>query len=76
MLPDDVAVNSFQFEMESRTGARTTFAAKSFYKNNDSSVAAQFRKKFGILRNSKVPSAHVIKTWVSNFEEIGSPVKC
>ena len=77
MLPGGVAVNSVQFERESWTGAQRTFAVKSFYKNNDSYVAAQseFRKKFGIHRNSKVPSAHAIKTWVNNFEETGSTVK-
>jgi len=77
MLSGDVAVNSVQFEMESWTGAQRAFAVKSFYKNNDSCVATQreFRKKFGIHRNSKVPSAHAIKTWVNNFEEPGSTVK-
>ena len=74
MLPGGVALNSVQFEMESWTGAQRGFAVKSFYKNNDSYVSAQreFRKKFGIHRNSKVTSAHAIKTWVNNFEEIGS----
>ena len=64
MLPGGVAVNSIQFEMELWTGAQCTFAVKSFYKNNNSYVAAQreFRKKFGIHRNSKVPSTHAIKT--------------
>jgi len=63
--------------MESWTGAQRAFAVKSFYKNNDSYVAAQrgFRKKFEIHRNSKVPSAHAIKTWVNSFGEIGSTVK-
>ena len=77
MLPGGVAVNSIQFEMESWTGAPRAFAIKSFYKNNDSYVAVQheFRKKFEIHRNSKVPSAHAIKTWVNNFEETGSSVK-
>ena len=77
MLPGSVAVNNVQFEMELWTGARRAFAVKSFYKNNDSYVAAQreFRKKFGIHRNSNVPSAHAIKTWVNNFEETGSTVK-
>jgi len=77
MLPGGVAVNSVQFEMESWAGAQCAFAVKSVYKNNDSYVAAQreFRKKFGIHRNSKVPSAHAIKTWVNNFEETGSTVK-
>ena len=77
MLPGGVAVNSVQFEMELWTAARSVFAVKSFYKNNNSYVAAQreFRKKFGILRNSNVPSAHAIKTWVNNFEETGSTVK-
>ena len=77
MLPGGVAVNSVQFEMESWTGAQRAFAVKSFYKNNGSYVAAQreFRKKFGIHRNSKVPSAHAINTWVNNFEETGSIVK-
>jgi len=76
MLPGGVAVNSVQFEMESWIGAQGAFAVKSFYKNNNSYVAAQreFRKKFGIHRNSKVPSAHAIKTWVNNFEETGSTV--
>ena len=77
MLPGGVAVNSVQFEIESWTGAQRAFAVKSFYKNNDSYVAAQskFRKKFGIHQNSKVPSAHAIKKWVYNFEETGSTVK-
>jgi len=73
MRPGGVAVNSVQFEMESWTGTQRAFGVKSFYKNNDSYVAAQreFRKKFRIHRNSKVPSVHAIKTWVNNFEEIG-----
>jgi len=76
-LPGGVAVNSVQFEMESWTGVQRAFAVKSFYKNNDSYVAAQreFRKKFGIHRNSKVPSAHARKTWVNNFKETDSTVK-
>ena len=74
MLPGGVAVNSVQFEMESWTGAQRAFTVKSFYKNNDSYIAAQreFCKKFGINRKSKVPSARAIKTWVNNFEETGS----
>jgi hypothetical protein len=77
MLPGGVAVISIQFEMESWTGAQRAFAVKSFYKNNDSYVADQheFRKKFGIHRNSKVPSAHAIKTWINNSVETGSTVK-
>ena len=77
MLPGGVAVNSVQFEMESWNGAQRAFAVKSFYKNNDSYVAAQreFRKKFGIHRKSTMPSVHAIKTWVNNFEETGSTVK-
>ena len=77
MLPGGVVVNSVQFEVESWTGAQPAFAVKSFYKNNDSYVAAQreFRKKFGIHGNSKVPSVHAIKMWVNNFEETGSTVK-
>ena len=70
MLLGGVAVNSVQFEMESWAGAQRVFAVKSFYKNNDSYVAAQreFRKKFGIHRNSKVPLNHAIKTRINNFE--------
>ena len=77
MLPGGVALNSVQFEMESRTGAQRAFAVKSFYKNNDNYFAAQreFRKKFGIHRNSKVTSAHDVKTWVNNFEQTGSTVE-
>ena len=76
-LPGGVDGNSVQFEVESWSGAQRAFAVKSFYKNNDSYVAAkrEFRKKFGIHRNSKMPSAHAIKTWVNNFEETGSTVK-
>jgi len=57
MLPGGVAANSVQFEMGSWTDAQLAFAVKSFYKNNDSYVAAQreFHKKFGIHRNSEVP---------------------
>jgi len=80
MPPGGVAVNSVQFEMKSWTGAQRAFAVKSFNRNNDSYVAAQleFRKNIGIHRNSKVPSAHAIKTSVNNFEETGSTVnkKC
>jgi hypothetical protein len=70
MLPRGVAVNSIKFEMDSWSGAKSAFAVKLFYKNNDSYVAAQreFRKKFGIHRNSKVPSAHAIKTWVTTLK--------
>ena len=77
MLPGGVAVNSVQFQMESWTGTQRAFTVKSFYKNNDSYVAAQreFRKKLGIHRNSKLPSAHAINTCVNNFEETGSTVK-
>ena len=77
MLPACVAMNSVQFEMQSWTGAQRAFAVKSFYKNNDSYVAAQreFRKKFWNHRNSKVQSAHAINTRVNNFEETGSTVK-
>ena len=76
-LPGGVAVHSVEYEMESWTGAQRAFTVKSFYKNNNSYAAAQreFRKKFGIRRNSKVPSAHAIKTWVNTFEETGSTVK-
>ena len=77
MLPGGVAVNSVQYEMESWASAHHAFAVKLYYKNYDSYVAAQreFHKKFGIHRNSKVPSAHAIKTWVNNFEETDSTVK-
>jgi hypothetical protein len=77
ILPGGVAVNSVQFEMDSWTGAQHTFSVQSFYKNNDSYVAVQreFRKKFEIHRNSKVPSAHAIKMWVNSFEETGSTVE-
>jgi len=77
MLLGGVAVNNVQFEMEPWAGEQCAFAVKSFYKNNDSYVAAQreFLKKFGIYRNNKVPSAHAIKTGVNNFEETGSTVK-
>jgi hypothetical protein len=64
MLPGGVAVSSVQFEPDSWTGAHRAFAVKSFNKNKDSYVTAQreFRKKFWIHGNSKVPSVHAIKT--------------
>jgi len=70
MLPGGVALNNVQFEMESWTGAHCTFVLKSFYKNNDSYVDAQreFRKKLGIHRKSKLPSALALKTWVNNLK--------
>jgi hypothetical protein len=63
--------------MESWTGAQCAVTIKLFYKNNNSYVATEreFRKKFGIHRNSNVPSAHALKTWINNFEETGSTVK-
>jgi hypothetical protein len=63
--------------MGSWAGAQGTFAVKAFYKNCDSLVIAQreFRREFGIHRSRAVPSAHAIKTWVRNFEAIGSTLK-
>jgi hypothetical protein len=59
------------------TGAQRAFAVKAFYKNGDRFVIAQreFRRKYGIHRNSAVPSAHAIKTWVRNCEATGSTLK-
>ena len=50
---------------------------RAFYKNGDSFVIAQreFRIEFGIHRNRAVLSTHAIKTWVRNFEVIGSTLK-
>ena len=55
MLPGGVAVNSVQFEMESWTGVRRAFAVKSFYKNNDSYVAANanFARNSGFIETVK-----------------------
>ena len=63
--------------MEPWTGAQGAFAVKAFYKNGDSFVIAQseFRREFGIHRNRAVPSAHANRTWVRNFEAIGSTLK-
>jgi hypothetical protein len=63
--------------MESWTGAQGAFAVKAFYKNDDSFAKAQleFRRELGIHRSRAVPSAHVIKTWVRNFEATGSTLK-
>jgi len=53
------------------------FAVKAFCKNGDNFVIAQreFRREFGIHRNCAVPSAHVIMTWVRNFEATVSTLK-
>ena len=68
---------AFSLKWESWTGVQRAFAVKSFNKNKDSYVAArrEIRKKFGIHRNSKLPSAHAVKTSVNNFEDTGSTVK-
>jgi transposase len=59
------------------TGAQRAFPIKAFCKNNDSYAAVQriFRRHFQINRNNPVPSAHAIKTWITNFEETGSALK-
>jgi len=56
--------------MEPWTGAQHAFAVKAFYKNGDNFVIAQreFRREFGIHRNSPVPSAHAIKTFFVGVE--------
>jgi transposase len=53
------------------------FAIKLFYKNNDSLEGAQkeFRSFLNLGRHGRVPSEHVIKTWIKNFEETGSALK-
>ena len=63
--------------MEPWIGAHRDLAVKGFYINGDTFVIAQreFRREFGIHRNRAVPSAHVIKTWVRNFEATGSALK-
>jgi transposase len=63
--------------MQPWAGAQRAFAVKAFYKNGDNSVISQrnFQREFGIHGNRVVPSAHVIKTWVRNFEATGSTLK-
>jgi hypothetical protein len=62
---------------KSWTQAQRAFAVTAFYKNGDSLVIAQreFRREFTIHRNRPVPSAHGIKTWVTNYEATGSTLK-
>jgi hypothetical protein len=63
--------------MELWTGAQRAFAVTAFYIYGDSFVIAQreFRREFGIYCNRAVPLAHVIKSWVRNFETTGSTLK-
>jgi hypothetical protein len=63
--------------MEAWTGAQCAFGVKAFNKYGDSLLIAQreFRKQSGIHRNRVVPSGSAIKTWVRNFEVIGSTLK-
>lgn len=63
--------------MENWSGAERAVAVKAFYKNGDSVTAAQriFRQHYQLGRHGHVPSAHAIRTWVSNFEETGSALK-
>ena len=60
--------------MEQWSGKQRAYAIKSFYKNNDSYVAAQheFRLHFNLKRHD---SAKAIKIWITNFEETGSALK-
>lgn len=63
--------------MEQWCGKERAYAIKSFYKNNDSYVAAQreFRLHFNLKRYDSVPSVKVIKIWITNFEETGPALK-
>jgi hypothetical protein len=60
--------------MKPWTGVHRAFAVKVFYKNSGSFGITQreFRREFGIHRSRAVPSAHAIKTFIRNFEAIGS----
>jgi len=77
LWPFYLQLQSILVAMEPWSGAQSAFAVKAFYKNGDSLAIAQseFRREFGIHRSRVVPSAHVIKTWVRNFEATGSTLK-
>jgi len=63
--------------MEQWSGKQRAYSIKSFYKNNDTYVAArrEFRLHFNLKRHDSVPSAKAIKIWITNFEETGSALK-
>jgi hypothetical protein len=63
--------------MEQLSGTQRAFAVKSFYKKNDNLEAArhEFRQHSNLRRHDLIPSANVIKIWVSNFKETGSVLK-
>jgi len=63
--------------MQQWTGEERAFAVKAYYQNGESLVRARrvFRAHFNVPRNRLVPSDHVIKTWVANFEVSGSTSK-
>jgi len=63
--------------MEQWNSQQRAFAIKMIYKNNDSLEGAQreFRRFLNLGRHGQVPSKHVIKTWINNFEETGSALK-
>jgi hypothetical protein len=50
---------------------------KAYDKNNDSYMSVQcvFWNHFNIPHNDPMSSAHEIKTWIKNFQEIGSTLK-
>jgi hypothetical protein len=75
LLPSSSLYQNVLIAMEPWTGAHA-FAVKAFYKNSHSFVFAEheFRRAFG-NHHCAVPSAHVIKTWVQNFEATGSTLK-
>jgi hypothetical protein len=63
--------------MKPWTGAQRAFGVKAFYKNGNSFVIAEreFRRELVTHRNRAVPSAHIIKNCVPNFEATGSTRK-
>jgi len=63
--------------MDQWNGQQRAFAIKMFYKNNESLEGAQkeFWRFFNLGHHGRVPSKHVIKTWIKNFEEIGLALK-
>lgn len=62
--------------MEQWTKQHRAFAVKAFYQTG-SYVAAQrrFRAHFELNRNRPVPSVNSIKSWVTNFENVGETTR-
>ncbi|CAH0562881.1 unnamed protein product [Brassicogethes aeneus] len=58
------------------SGEQRGFVVETFFKNNESVVAAQraFRRRFGLNRHDSVPDPKTIRKWISYVRTTGSAI--